>query len=408
MRSQLKAVLISIIFLFPYITGFAPASPPETLKVAFISPDRNLYIWTPDRGPRKINNSGDVYDLKISGDGALIAFTRQQDDQQTSLWICNFDGLNPREVISWKDLSALKAYPDSLGAAPANMRWIPGTRTLTFTSRDIFDGPGLALNDDLVTVNGDTGNWSLFLKPGHGGMATFSPDGNWMALSTPNNISIMDVNGIPAPGPGLDFTPVITYSEYQYYPSPVWAADSSRLAVFIPTDDPMKEPRGSSAIWSMDVKGTDPVRLAQVTPQFIGPVIIAPGLDKFYYVKEFGFTAENHREIRTAKINGEDDRTVYDGGIPDDFGWTADGNEFAFKDFRTEPVNLSRVDAVAGPLAGTEGAMWFTWVDSSQYLYTKMNQDNVELSLGNKKGGSQLLAALPQSVYFQILVDFVQ
>ncbi len=121
-----------------------------------------------------------------------------------------------------------------------------------------------------------------------------------MAISTAEKVTIMDTNGNPAPGQPLLFNPVMTYSEYQYYPVPVWGIDGNRLAVFIPAADPLSEPRQPASIWTMDVRGGNPILQAQVTPQFIGPVSISPDLTKFFYVKEVGQPAENRREIRTA------------------------------------------------------------------------------------------------------------
>lgn len=408
MRNQLKTALVTILLLFPYITGFAPASPPETFKAAFIGPNRNLYAWTPSGSTQMIFSGGDLSDLKISGDGILIAFTRHDSDGRVSLWICDFDGSNAREVITRADMSTLKTNTDSIGAGPVNMRWIPGTHTLTFTSYEVFDGPGMALNDDLITVDGDTGKWEVLLKPHHGGVAAFSPDGKWMALTTPTSVSIMDVNGIPAPGPGLDFPLVLTYSEYWYYPEPVWASDSTQLAVFIPTDDPMKEPRGKSSIWILDTIGSQPTRQVQITPHFIGPVVVSPDLAKFIYVREVGSPADNLRELRSALINGANGFTVFSGGSPDVYGWTPDGDMFAYRATMEDPITVSQMNGSIGNLQGTEGADWFQWVDSDRFLFTRVTGDTVELTLGDRKEGRQLLAALPVSDYFRMLVDFVE
>ncbi len=46
---------------------------PAELRVAFISPDRNLYAWAQSTGPVKLQEFGDLSDLKLSEDGTLIA-----------------------------------------------------------------------------------------------------------------------------------------------------------------------------------------------------------------------------------------------------------------------------------------------------------------------------------------------
>jgi hypothetical protein len=229
-----------------------------------------------------------------------------------------------------------------------------------------------------------------------------------MALSTPANISIMDVNGIPAPGPGIDFVPVITYSEYQYYPSPVWAEDSIRLAVFIPTDDPLKEPRGKSSIWTMDVEGSKPVRQVQITLQFIGPVTVSPDLTRLFYVREAGNPPESRVELRTALINGTNGKTVFSGSNPVVYGWAPESDVFAYRATADDPVTVSQMNGSVGDLPGTKGAYWFSWVDSSRFLFSKVTGDTAELFLGDRKEDNQLLAALPVSEYFRMTVDFVQ
>jgi len=87
----------------------------------------------------------------------------------------------------------------------------------------------MALNDGLIIVDGDKSTWDVLLKARQDGVAIFSPDGKRMAISMARNISIMDLNGIPVPGPNLDFPPVATYSEYPYYPSPVWLCSFQQI-----------------------------------------------------------------------------------------------------------------------------------------------------------------------------------
>lgn len=381
--------------------------PPE-LRVAFIGPDRNLYTWAGSSGLKVLQTTSDLTDLKISQDGSLLAFTRMDGNEHYSLWITNFEEPNIRQVMSSNDFANLRAEPSSLGTAPANMRWIPGTHRFSFTTREIFEGPGMALNDDLIIVDGDNGTWDVLLKARQGGVVTYSPDGRWMALSTATNISIMDVNGIPAPGPGLDFQPVATYSEYQYYPSPVWSSDSTRLAVFIPTGDPLKEPRGPSSVWSLDVQGGAPIRLALVTPQFIGPVSISPDLQKLFYVREIGNPAENRREMITMWITAGQEKSVFMGGIPITYDWNPDSTTFAYQTDRSSVITVSEMNGSVGNLAGTDGAYWFAWVDLNRYLFSRVVGETVELYLGDRKEGNLSLAALPVSDYFRLLVDFAR
>jgi hypothetical protein len=137
-------------------------------------------------------------------------------------------------------------------------------------------------------------------------------------------------------------------------------------------------------------------------------VTIAPDLTKFFYIREVGNPIENRRELRTALINGANGFTVFSGNAPDVFGWAPDGNVFAFRSTMEDPITVSQMNGSIGDLKGTERADWFKWVDSNRFLFTRVTDDTVELTLGDRKEGNQLLAALPVSTYFRMLVDFVQ
>jgi dipeptidyl aminopeptidase/acylaminoacyl peptidase len=381
---------------------------PSELRVAFIGPDRNVYSWSQSSGAIKILEYGDASDLKISEDGQLIAVSRVSDNNQSSLWVVGFDGSNPRELLNWTDLTGLKSSPDSLGSEPNNLQWIPGTHMLTFSTREVFEGPGMALNDDLVVADADKGGWYTKLKPGQAGLVTYSPDGRWMAVSTAEKVTIMDTNGNPSPAGVLQFSPVITYSEYRYYPAVQWSPDGSRLAVVIPAADPLGEPRQPASVWTMNVSGGDPILQAQVIPQFIGPVSVSPDLTKMFYVKEVGAKEENRREIRTAMINGQNDRSVFSGGIPNVWDWNPNSEVFAFQTDSTSPVTVSQMNGSVGDLQDTQSIKWFKWVDSQIYLFIRDNGGNEEIVFGKWGEGSFAIAALPKSDMFRMQVDFAR
>jgi hypothetical protein len=381
---------------------------PSELRVAFIGPDRNLYSWSQTSGAIKILEYGDASDLKISNDGQFIAVSRVSANYQSSLWVVGFDGSNPREIVSWADLTSLKTAPDSIGTDPNNLQWIPGTHILTFSTREVFEGPGLVLNDDLNMVDVDSGKRTTKLMADQGGLVTYSPDGQWMAVSTAEKVAIKDNNGNPSPAGILQFTPVITYSEYRYYPSVQWASDSSRLAVFIPAADPLAEPRQPASVWIMNVAGGNPVLQSQVIPEFIGPVEVSLDLAKMFYVKEIGAKEENKRELRTAMINGQDDRMVFSGGIPITWDWNPNSEVFAFQTDSASPVTVSQMNGSVGDLNDTQGIKWFKWVDSTIYLFVRDNGGNEEVLFGKWGEGSVSIAALPKSDMYNLRVDFAR
>jgi hypothetical protein len=158
----------------------------------------------------------------------------------------------------------------------------------------------------------------------------------------------------------------------------------------------------------MDVHGGEPVLQTSVTPQFIGPVSISPDLAKFFYVKELGNPGENRRELRTAQINGEGEAVVFTGGIPVVWDWNPNSDVFAYQTSQEDPVTVSQMNGSVGNLADTNGVYWFSWVDSSQFLFSRVSGENVALFLGKWNEGSQLIAALPESDLFRMQVDFAR
>jgi hypothetical protein len=257
-------------------------------------------------------------------------------------------------------------------------------------------------------ADADTGKWNIEMKSGQAGLVTYSSDGKWMAVSTAEKVTILDADGNPSQAGMLKFSPVITYSEYRYYPVPQWAPDNNHLAVVIPATDPLAEPRQPASIWTLNASGGDPVLQAQVIPQFIGPVSVSPDLLKMFYVKEVGAKEENRREIRTAMINGQNDRMVFSGGTPITWDWNPNSEVFAFQPDNTSPVTVSQMNGSVGDLKDTKNIEWFKWVDSQTYLFTRNNGGNEEILLGKWGEGSLPIAALPKSDSFHILVDFTR
>lgn len=381
---------------------------PRELRVVYIGPDRHLHTWTESVGPFRVLEYGDISEAKVSSDGEMVAFIREDPSISSSLWVIGFDGSNPRQVMSWDDMKGLRSSPDSLGTSPSNLQWIPGTHRFTFTTHDLFEGPGLMLNDDLIEVDADSGAWRIQLERGKGGIVRYSPDGKWMAIITASQIFIRDINGNPTSTAPLTFSPVMTYSEYQYYPEPVWAVDGSRLAVAIPPIDPLAEPNQPFSIWTMETSGGDPVLQSQIVPQFLGPVQISPDLQKYYYVREIGQPVENRREICTAQINGQGEKVVFTGGIPILHEWNPGSGSFAYQAASQLAVTLNQMDVSPANLAGTDGTFWFRWVDETRFLFARRAGDTMEILLGKQGEGSRLLAALPTSDMFFLEIDFTR
>ena len=150
--------------------------------------------------------------------------------------------------------------PDALGVAPFRIAWIPGTHILAFNTRQVVEGPGLSIYNDLRFVDVDRAELTTFLAPGSGGEFIISPDGRQIAISgattTPNAISLINVDGSNLRSNLVVYDSVLTYSEYAYYARPVWSAGSDSLLVTIPPVDSLIMPRHPTTIWYIPTDGS--------------------------------------------------------------------------------------------------------------------------------------------------------
>ncbi len=214
----------------PVETAAPPSSPtpapPAALAVAYIK-DGNVWLWQQATGSRPLTSTGNVSDVALSDDGLVAAFTRQVDELNSELWAVNKDGSAERRLASLDEMKALvgsRLDANASGIAPFQIGWKPGTHLLAFNTRPVFDGPGLIGYDDLYLVDTDTLEKKTLLESGQGGMFHYSPDGSYLAVVTSTSIHLMPAEG-GAPRLLLQYPQISTYSEYLYYPTPIWASE---------------------------------------------------------------------------------------------------------------------------------------------------------------------------------------
>jgi hypothetical protein len=211
--------------------------------------DGNLWTLSPGGDTRQLNSSGDVVAVLISDDRSLIVYVRQSFQPDLfEVRAINADGTNDRQVLSQDTLDSLYPLDGALHYVTSQLDFIPSTHLLLFNTRAVFDGPGLVKNDDLYQLDVDSGEVSQLIPRERGGDFSISPDGLKLAISKADSISIASIDGSNVRTDLVTFQPIITYSEYQYYPLPVWSPDSTRFGVFIPSSDPLAENPGGT-VW---------------------------------------------------------------------------------------------------------------------------------------------------------------
>jgi len=372
----------------------APAPvPAASLEIVYTDAGRNLWIWLADGSTRQLVKTGDVYDGMISPDGSVLVYIRTKDFKKFSVWAINPNGSNDHEMISQDDMKAMKNNDDAVGAQPYVISWIPGTHHLAFVTSPTFDGPGLQVNDDLWEINVDTGELTEILEPGQGGIFYYSPDGKQIALVTPKTISLINADGSNRRDSVLKFTPVNTYSEFLYYPTPKWAPDSSLLHVAIPPKDALADPGEKTTLYEIPTDGSSAQKLGTVTTAPLLAPEFSPDASRMIYVKVHGAAADNQRELHLADPNSSSD-TVYRTAQLDFNGWAPDSAHFLYTEGSDTFLGQIGVDAVR-LLSDTRSATAVDWLQNGQIVFLHKISNGWQIKLGAPGGASEILISLP-------------
>jgi hypothetical protein len=262
--------------------------------------------------------------------------------------------------------SNLYANPSLLYNDLNMIAFIPGTHRLLLNTRGIPEGPGSLKYDDLLMLDADTAALTTLLAPGAGGDFLISPDGQKAALTNPDSISLITTEGATLRAGAIAFTPVITYSEYQYYPIGQWMPDSSAVGFAIPSSDPLA-PDTSGTLWRLPADGGPAVNTATITGGFFftqGSLsAISPDLNWVVFLRETATPNVNNLLLAHMDDSAE---TIYVTGKVYWNGWSPDEARFAFG--QDAPMNL-QVGAPGSPPASLATGTQLRWADGTTYVY---------------------------------------
>ncbi|RPI92329.1 MAG: hypothetical protein EHM39_13710, partial [Chloroflexi bacterium] len=270
------AALLLAATVGPTVTSSATTDP---LVVAWAT-DGELFVWRGgDSQPQRIAGD-DVIRPFLSPDGTQVAYLRGPGGDPQSVWISNVSGSGARLLID-----ALALMPDDPTRRPGQIVWAAGQIYFnTLTGEQI----NLHTADDLWRADPVSGAVERLLPDGEGGRIFPSLDGSRLALAAAGayiqpgeaprllgTIAFYDA----ATGErrtALEFPAVATGSEWRWYPTLRWLADSRGVLTAIPVPD-LVYGDGKTALWSLLSDG-DPVRLGTVDADFFGlPVFSADG-----------------------------------------------------------------------------------------------------------------------------------
>ncbi len=309
-------------------------------------------------------------------------------------WIV--DGENERLLVNIEALDTIAGGvrdPSAVGIIPYQFEWVPATHVLAFNTQQVFQGPGLSLLDDFHLVDADSLELKFVLLPGWGGVFSISPNGEKVALSTPDAVYLANLDGSEYVQ-AMTYAPVTTYSEYRYYARPVWSQDNQFLRMAIPPVDPLSEPAQPTTIWLIPTDGSPAVQTASVhaLPYIESPVSFSPDLQFLVYLTESGAPTEVVREIYLAKSDGSGAGSYHKDRLLRFEGWAVNSSGFVFTVGEDQQFWFGSPDAPAKLLHGDPyNLVGFRWVDAQNYLYARLINENFDLYLSEMEGQDLLL-----------------
>jgi hypothetical protein len=346
----------------------APSDTPEptgpgVLTIVYIS-GGNVWFYQEGSSPVQLTTSGNALQVVITQDGQLVAFFWHNSSTDVfELRVVQTATGTESVLLTQADLDAFYPLDGAIHHIPYLFEFIPGTHTVLMNTRKTFEGPGLVQNNDLWSIDADSGARTSLFTPGLGGDFYLSPSGSRLALVQATTIGFANADGSGRSPDHLTFPPVITYSEYLYYPVAVWAPDESEIVVVIPPEDPFLS--DTARVWSLPVSGgsTHLVDLAgfnffrnqRRTP------LIAPDTSKVVFMRE---TAPNTFDLVVTPLDGSPE-SVYTSGDISWQGWSPDSTQFAYTD---APRNYMR-GGLGLPSAGVGFGAYLRWVDGDTLLY---------------------------------------
>lgn len=367
-----------------------PASAPAIVRVAYID-SGNVWLVEGDAPPAQLTSSGSAETVRLSSDGEKVAFTRRMTaDSPVEIRVVTRDGTGETVIATGNTWNELYAHGDLLFNDLNQMAFIPGTHRLLLNTRGIPEGPGLLKYDDLLMLDTETGALTRLLAPGSGGDFAISPDGQRIALTRPDRISLIAIDGSVIRADAITFTPVITYSEYRYYPIAQWLPDSSAVGFAIPSSDPLAvDPSGT--LWRLPADGGPAIHLGTIAGGFffsqIGSSAVSPDLNWVAFVRETG--TPNVRDLFLAHMDGSGETLYATGGISWS-GWGPDSSRFAFG--LDAPTNL-QVGAPGRPAAPLATGTKLRWANGTTYVYLSGSSGAWTLMRGSIGGPTVSLAS---------------
>lgn len=383
----------------PTVDTIESPLPFGTMTVMFVK-DGNIQVWEEaTQQTRTIVNTGDVFSVKVSDDGQMIAFTRgswvgdvPDGYEQYALWAMNRDGGNLRELISAEVLRQQINPSERDSSNFYQLTWIPQSHQLIFSgTKYIAQAEGLshAIPHGAYLVDTDKGSVAVLAEAAENPRFLPSPDGKQIALMSPSGMGFINADG------SNKRQDVMTYAEvglgYPLFPRGVWTQDSR---AFVMTGSFESDPQLdiNFTIWRIPVDGSSPEALATITGSDSNSVNFSPDGKSASFLQT---TDQQPPEIAGWFIKP----LLPEAGplaIPyygkeaylANLHWSPAGDAYAIKDQYLVQLcpNATQDSQVCGePIDLGSGIITtLQWVDDSRFIFESIEPNT--LSLGNLDG----------------------
>jgi hypothetical protein len=356
----------------------------NSLRIAFIR-ENQLWYWTPN-GEVQIHQSTELNGqtiLKLSDDGNLILFATSE-----GLWVIRSDGSDRRLLMSTNELETEAELPQDIFSG---LRWIPGSDEFIFGAvlkgdAAITDGSTLQL------INANSGIRRQIQRQGRLGIRHFlSPDGTRIALSSPEDIRVVNVDGT-GQRTLLTYEPILTDSEYWLSPDLVWSNTSSAILLVLPPHTPYETPEEPSSIWRLPMDGSEPMLMSEI--EMIPD--ISPQAE-IWVSSDLNWIAYHYQDPRNgsgaeSRVADTDGSLVFS-SYPDyvsQFRWLPDSLHYMFRGRDT--YYHSAVGGPTIPFPGEFEDMGSPqWLDERHYIFITGESGEWKLWVGTLDGQPRMI-----------------
>ena len=343
-----------------------PAGPTGTLQIAYTDSGNVWWIDGPSP-PVQLSSSGYAGEVLISDDGSLAAFVRNNWEEDVyEIRVVSTDGGPERVSLDQNDTDGLYPLDGAKHILPSQIEFIPGSHSLMFNTQATFEGPGLFKFDDLLMLDLDTDELTRVLPPGSGGDFTISPDGSKVALIKPTEIGFSASDGTNLQSGLVNYEPVITYSEFSFYPLVTWSPDSNVFIVVIPSADPFAQnPTGD--VWRINTMDASSHLVGRIDghtyfPQLSRNPVVPRSLARIAFLRNTD--TPNISELYYANLDGSGEVAYESGNIKWD-GWHENSEAFVF----TTGTSQMFLGSTQAPSSALVEGIDLRWTDANAFLY---------------------------------------